>query len=161
MRPSTHIVKVSSVALAIFWYCPFLHPFILLTSNAGQRTFKRSVILSASQRLEPVSPPASPSYLAARDVSIVATTIRTGVDFVGALASWLANDPLEIIVVIIDDQVPLLNALVDQSFKGTEYSRATVTVLALPTAGKRNQIAHGLERVRGSITVLVDDDVFW
>lgn len=61
----------------------------------------------------------------------------------------------------VDDQVPLLNDLIDKSLKGIEYSRATVTVLALPTAGKRKQIARGLEHSKGSITVLVDDDVFW
>ena len=99
--------------------------------------------------------------MAARDVSIVATTIETGVEFVGALASWLANDPLEIIIVTIDDQVPFLNALIDQSLKDTEYCRANVSVLAVPSAGKRKQMAHGLERARGSITILVDDDVFW
>lgn len=111
--------------------------------------------------MKPVAPPASPSYLAARDVSIIVPTIGTGTEFVGALASWLANDPLEVIVVTIDDQVQPLNVLIDKSLEGTEYSRATVTVLALSSAGKRKQMARGLEHAKGTIVVFVDDDVFW
>lgn len=73
---------------------------------------------AASQRLKPVALPASPSNLAARDVSIIVPTNGTGFQFVvGALASWLAIDPLEVIVVTIDDQVQLLNALIDKSLE--------------------------------------------
>ena len=111
--------------------------------------------------MDPISPPASPSYVVARDTSIVATTTKTGVRLGETLASWLANDPLEIIIVTIGDQVPFLNALIDHSLKDTEYSKANVTVLAVPYAGKRKQMAHGLERAKGSITVLANDDVFW
>ena len=116
---------------------------------------------AASQRLKPVSLPTAPTYLAARDVSLIVPTIGTKVDFVGALASWLANGPLEIIVVTVDDQVPQLNALVEKSLEGTKYSRSTVAVLAVPAACKRKQMAHGLERAKGSIIVFVEDDVFW
>lgn len=89
-------------------------------------------------------------------------TNGTGIQFVvGALASWLAIDPLDVTMVTIDNQVQLLNALIDKSLEGTEYSRAMVTVLARFSAGKRKQRARGLEHTKGSITVFVDDDVFW
>lgn len=134
---------------------------MLVASNAQQRALQKCIIRVAARRLKPVLLPASPSNLAARDVSIIVPTVRTGIEFVGALASWLANDPLEIIVVTVDDEVPLLNARIDKSLEGTGYSRATVAVLALPSAGKRKQMARGLEHAKGSIIVFADDDVFW
>ena len=115
----------------------------------------------ASQRLKPIPLSASPSYLAARDVSIIVPTIQTGIEFVEALASWLANDPLEIIVVTVDNEVSLLNALINKVLEDTAYSRATVAVLAVSSAGKRKQMARGLDHAKGSIIVFVDDDVFW
>lgn len=117
---------------------------------------------AASQRLKTVALSASSSNLAARDVSIIIPTNGTGIQFVvGALASWLAIDPLEVIMVTIDNQVQPLNALIDKSLEGTEHSRAIVTVLVRFAAGKRKQMARDLERAKGSITVFVDDDVFW
>ena len=64
-------------------------------------------------------------------------------------------------MVTVDDQVRHLNGLIRKSFEGTEYSRTTVTVLTLSSAGKRKQMARGLERAKGSIIIFVDDDVFW
>lgn len=141
---------------------PFLcHAFISLTGKAWQRTFER-FMEAASQRLKTVALPASSSNLVAKDVSTIVPTNSTRIQFVvGALASWLAIDPLGVIMVTIDNQVQLLNALIDKSLEGTEYSRAMVTVLGRFFAGKRKQRARGLERAKGSITVFVDDDVFW
>ena len=64
-------------------------------------------------------------------------------------------------MVTVDDQVQLLNALIDKYLEGTGNSRTIVKILALPSAGKRKQMACGLERAKGSIIVFVDDDVFW
>ena len=151
-----------SAAMMAYWYDHLLfHVFLLLISNAGQRIVEKYIIRVTSQRLKPVAPPASPSYLAARDVSIIVPTIQTSIEFVGVLASWLANDPLEIIVVTVDDQVQHLNGLIGKCLKGTEYSRTKVIVLALSSAGKRKQMACGLEHAKGSIIVFADDDVFW
>lgn len=36
-----------------------------------------------------------------------------------------------------------------------------MNILAVPSAGKRKQMARGLGRARGSVIVLVDYDVFW
>ena len=159
---NVYIVMDPSAALMVYWYDHVLsHVLSLLTISAWQRILKGYIIHVTSQRLRPVTPPASPSYLAARDVSIVVPTIQTGTDFIGALASWLANDPLEIIVVTVDDQIQHLNRLIEKSLAGTEYFRTTITVLALSSAGKRKQMALGVEHAKGSIIVFADDDVFW
>lgn len=164
-RPSGYDVDIimdPSAVLMFYWYDRVLsHAFPRLICNVWQRIFKRYIIQVTSQRLKPITPPASPSYVAARDVSIIVPTIQTGTDFIGALASWLANDPLEIIVVTVEDQVQHLNRLIKKSLEGTEYSRKKIAVLAVSSAGKRKQMARGVERAKGSIIVFADDDVFW
>ena len=89
-----YVIMDPSAAMMVYWYDHLLfHVFLPLISNARQRIVKRYIIRVTSQRLQPVALPASSSYLAARDVSIIVPTIHTRTEFIGALASWLANGP--------------------------------------------------------------------
>ena len=54
-----------------------------------------------------------------------------------------------------------MNGLIEMSLADTAYSRTKVIVLALSSAGKRKQMARGVEHAKGSIIVFADDDVFW
>lgn len=103
--------------------------------------------------------PRRPFYLLARDVSVVVPTIDTGAEFSGVLNSWLANSPLEVIVVTVEEEVPLLRNIINGSLS-SEY-KSKVTLLGVPVVGKRRQMVRGLVHAKGRIIVFVDDDVFW
>ena len=151
-----------STVLVICWL--FLSPVSRLlfpATSRWQRILKRCILEFASRCSEPVALPTSPSYLPARDVSVIVPTIGTQIEFVEALTSWLANNPLEIIVVTVKDQLEIVKEFVAKCLEGTECSRTAITVLTRPYPSKRKQMAHGLKHAKGSIIVFVDDDVIW
>ncbi|KAI0452995.1 nucleotide-diphospho-sugar transferase [Xylaria acuta] len=76
----------------------------------------------------------------ASDVSIVVPTVGWDPEtFSRAIISWLANRPLEIIIVTIDN----------------------ITILSIRRPNKRNQLVRGIRESTGRIIAFADDDVLW
>ncbi|KAN0107833.1 glycosyltransferase family 2 protein [Hyaloscypha variabilis] len=57
--------------------------------------------------------------------------------------------------VTIDSKLQEMQSIVTKTSKDVAGSSTKVMVLSIPLAGKRRQMAHGIQRV------LADDDVFW
>ncbi|EJT78162.1 hypothetical protein GGTG_03264 [Gaeumannomyces tritici R3-111a-1] len=110
----------------------------------------------------PTPVPDDPTYEPSRDVSVVVPTIDTSDNFVDSLESWLAADPLEIIIVTTPDQVFRVQSLL-RSVKATDLIDLTkrVTIHFVKDANKRQQMAKGAEKARGRIICFADDDVIW
>ena len=91
------------------------------------------------------------------DVSIVIATIDTPKVFTECLASFLTNNPLEIVIVTIPKDeghvMRLVNAVDDPEGK--------ITVLTVDKANKRGQMVRGIQQVSGKVIALVDDDTTW
>jgi argonaute-like protein implicated in RNA metabolism and viral defense len=64
--------------------------------------------------------------------------------------TWIANDPLQIIIVTIDSKLQEMQSIVTKTFKDVAGSSTKVMVLSIPLAGKRRQMAHGIQRASGS-----------
>ena len=94
--------------------------------------------------------------LTSKNVSVIVPTIDSGSpDFGECIASLVANNPADIIVVTAGG--------INMFERATRYQQIypNITVLASKKANKRAQICLGLEHVRTAITVLCDDHVFW
>ncbi|KAH8807680.1 hypothetical protein F5884DRAFT_857255 [Xylogone sp. PMI_703] len=112
-------------------------------------------------KLEPVQLHDNPSFVPSIDVSVVVPTVSPGNSFERALLTWLANRPLEIIIVTTIHFEDLVQARVANALKGTSSASTAIKVVSIPVAEKRRQHAQGIREAQGSIIVLVDDDVFW
>jgi len=115
----------------------------------------------ASKNLQPIPLPVHASYTASQDVTVIVPTIQSDGSFTEAFLTWIANDPLEIIIVMIDSKLQEMQSIITKTFKDVAGSSTKVMVLSIPLAGKRRQMARGIQRASGSILVLADDDVFW
>jgi Glycosyltransferase like family 2 len=109
----------------------------------------------ASKNLQPIPIPAHASYTASQDVTVIVPTMQSDSSFTETFLTWIANDPLEIIIVTIDSKLQEMQSIVTKTSKDVAGSSTKVMVLSIPLAGKRRQMAHGIQRV------LADDDVFW
>lgn len=112
--------------------------------------------------MAPTPVPDDPTYEASRDVSVVVPTIDTPDGFVHSLTSWLAADPLEIIVVTTPEHVIRVQSLIS-SVKATVPAdlAARVSLHLVNAANKRRQMAKGAHEARGRIVCFADDDVIW
>ncbi|PHH90277.1 hypothetical protein CDD83_4112 [Cordyceps sp. RAO-2017] len=106
----------------------------------------------------PVPLSRNPSYLGARDVSIVAATIDTPDAFSACLRTWAGNAPKEIIIVTVPHDAARVRALVSAA---QVPSTVPVTVLTHPRATKRGQMSRGIRQSTGRIVALADDDTYW
>lgn len=88
-------------------------------------------------------------------------TIQTEDTFLAALATWLANKPFEIIIVTVPTNEALIRKRLATALVGLDVGMTTTTVLTVAFARKRQQLACGIQKARGAILVLADDDVFW
>jgi len=90
-------------------------------------------------------------------VSIVTPVYNEDPDvFRQALASWRANNPLEIIAVIDYTDEKCIREF--EKFS-RQFDQAKLIVTEKP--GKRPALADGIRAARGKIIALVDSDVFW
>jgi len=90
-------------------------------------------------------------------VSIVTPVYNEDPDvFRQALASWRANNPLEIIAVIDHTDKKCIREFEEFS---RQFKQAKLIVTE--KSGKRPALADGIKAARGKIIALVDSDVFW
>lgn len=107
----------------------------------------------ASAQLQPISLPANASYIASEDVTVIVPTIQVDDSFTEALLTWIANEPLEIIIVTVYSKRQEMQDIVTKTLKEGAESSTKVMVLGVPLAGKRRQMAHGMQQTSGSILV--------
>ncbi|KAF8215167.1 polysaccharide synthase [Mycena galopus ATCC 62051] len=111
-----------------------------------------------SQKCQPIPLPKTPT-LYPSDVSIVVATVNTPDEFTGALRTWIAARPKEIILVTIKRDETRLRELLAPVLR--ESPDVQISVLIAPRANHRVQMDVGIEAVQGSIVAIVDDCVFW
>ncbi|KAI4600938.1 hypothetical protein KJ359_013101 [Pestalotiopsis sp. 9143b] len=106
---------------------------------------------------QPVPISANPEYLPS-DVTVLVCTVNTLL--ARCLRTWLANDPLEVIIVTIAEHEEQIRSVVANA-ELSESDLAKVTVLVSEIKGKRMQTITGLAHVHGSIIANVDDHITW
>ncbi|ROW15011.1 hypothetical protein VPNG_03483 [Cytospora leucostoma] len=109
-------------------------------------------------------PKENPKFQPQRDAFVIVPTISAGRGFEEAIRSWLANQPLEVLIITVEGLQQSILDLVAQTLDSGPSTTITTTdirVLTIPRASKRQQLACGIQAAKGSILVLVDDDVFW
>jgi hypothetical protein len=106
--------------------------------------------------------PEKPAFLPSRDVSVILATIETPDIFARCLQTWLANDPLEVIIVTVDQNLDRLRALISRANLTVEETRK-VSVHTVPPqqVGKRSQVAVAIPKARGAIFATPDDGIQW
>ena len=107
---------------------------------------------------KPLKPRKHPRYKPYRDVTIIVPTIDSGDEIKLALASWLRNDPYEVIFVTIESAKPALEELARAVDPKGKFR---IRVIVIKKPNKRNQMVWGANHVRTAITVFCDDDALW
>lgn len=109
----------------------------------------------------PFPVPDQPSY-SRRDVTVIIPTVEPkNKDFKGCLESIWKNEPREIFIVVVGEQMKTQTQSIVDRLPTECTGHTKITVLSTDEANKRRQIVHALEYVRTKIVVLSDDHVFW
>ncbi|KAI0201622.1 hypothetical protein F4808DRAFT_469309 [Astrocystis sublimbata] len=97
------------------------------------------------------------------DVSVVVATVSWDpAIFSAAINSWLANKPLEIIIVTTDAEIEALyNFVQSDKILAASAESTEVSVYGISYANKRDQIVEGIRYSRGRIVCLAGEDVVW
>ncbi|KUI58932.1 hypothetical protein VP1G_06200 [Cytospora mali] len=97
-----------------------------------------------------------------KDVSVVTPSIKTADTFPPFLGTLLDQDPLEVIIVTIPEWKDRIQTLIlhDKRCSQARYQRQ-VKVLTIDHSNQRDQIIKGIDRCKGKIIAMVDDDTSW
>ncbi|KAL6251974.1 hypothetical protein RBB50_002184 [Rhinocladiella similis] len=96
-----------------------------------------------------------------RDVTVIIPTVEpTNHDFRECLSSVLMNGPATVHIVTVGPELLRTTSEIVAPFI-PRYPSTGIKISSIVQANKRKQIAHVLPRVETSLTVLVDDHVFW
>lgn len=112
-------------------------------------------------RRRPVLPTDKLSLSTERDTSVIVPTIRGGLVFIKALHTWITTKPLEIIIIVPESSEKNVKDQLERLKITSSPTSIDIRVLTVSRSGKRLQLACGILAAKGSILVLVDDDVFW
>ncbi|RYC60763.1 hypothetical protein CHU98_g5445 [Xylaria longipes] len=139
-----------------------LAEFFLLENLAwefAERRLSRKYI----QQYKPFPLPSADARLFnTSDVSIVVPTVDFNLEtFSTAILSWLANRPLEIIIVTISSQFLETRAFIAPYIIEAANAGIDITVLHVSRPNKREQLVEGIRESRGKIIAFADDDVLW
>lgn len=116
-----------------------------------------STLILAS-RLKPIPLSADNPLRSSIDVSLVIPSLSPFTNlFLDGLKTWVANEPMEIILVVPQRDFKAMAALLRTQPTGN----SKVELLTVPTPSKRKQLARGIAVASGCIIVLVDSDVHW
>lgn len=130
-------------------------------SNSIYKTLQRELTISISKWLKPVPILSKPTFNPTKNVSVIVPTVDPDSRLTLALLSWVATQPLEIIIVTTQENMCLVQDRITAALGSGDIGRTVLIVSCVPKAGKRLQLAHGIKKARGSVLVLADDDVFW
>ncbi|KAK8879214.1 Glycosyltransferase family 2 [Apiospora arundinis] len=120
----------------------------------------------SSQALEdyrPAIPLKSPTYKTS-DISIVVTTKATPAIFKACLHLWALNNPKEIIISTVNDEVEAIKKLID----GDEFiarcrveDGLVVKAVSVSGGGRRAQMVTGVQHATGRLIAFSDDHIQW
>ncbi len=135
-------------------------PFIILFIFRYLRLLVHMVAFFWLYKSTPI-PSTGSRTITEKDVTVIIPTVEPGnPDFTECLASVLANHPRTIHVVTVGAELLAQARSIIRPF-ALVHPNTDIHITATSQANKRRQIAHVLPRVRTSITLLVDDHVFW
>ncbi|TRX92400.1 hypothetical protein FHL15_006786 [Xylaria flabelliformis] len=139
-----------------------LTEFVLLESllwEIAERRLSRKYI----QQYKPFPLPSEDTRLFnASDVSIIVPTVGFDPEsFSRAIISWLANSPLEIIIVTIDSERQKVIDFLDSERIRAANENTQITVESISHPNKRDQLVAGVRESIGRIIAFADDDVLW
>lgn len=96
------------------------------------------------------------------DVSIVTPSIKTAGSFSTFLNTLLDQDPLEVIIVTIPEWEDRIENLLSRDQRCSQArDQKRVKVLTIDHPNQRDQIVKGIDRCKGKIIAMVDDDTSW
>ncbi|KAK1756719.1 hypothetical protein QBC47DRAFT_341437 [Echria macrotheca] len=101
----------------------------------------------------------NPTYTPSRDVSVVSCMLNPEPLFISRLASWLRNDPSEVVLSTRAAFVGKVQAALDSCDFDTSKVRIVVAPDSLP--GFRGQMVTGLRAARCPIIAKVDGHILW
>lgn len=105
----------------------------------------------------PVTISPSCSYTQSQ-VSVLVCTVNTLL--ARCLRTWLANDPLEVIIVTIPEHLDQIrDVIANADLSAQDFAK--ITVVASLVKGKRAQTVAGIQEVKGTIIANVDDHITW
>ncbi|KAN0099403.1 glycosyltransferase family 2 protein [Hyaloscypha variabilis] len=108
-------------------------------------------------RYQPVPIPSKCIYTPDQ-VSVIVCTVDTLL--ARCLRSWLANHPLELLIVTIPEHEDhILSVVANASLSAADFAK--VKVLTSTTKGKRVQLAVGIRHAKGTIIASTDDHISW
>ncbi|KIV97388.1 hypothetical protein PV10_01144 [Exophiala mesophila] len=116
------------------------------------------VNLWAFWTFKPIPIPDNPT-LFPKDVTVILPTLDgEGDELERTIASILANEPKEIILVTIDENLPKAKRTMSR-MPAARYGR--IRCMSVKQANKRRQMARAIPEVTTKIIVFADDDVTW
>jgi glycosyltransferase involved in cell wall biosynthesis len=106
---------------------------------------------------KPVPIPSTCAYSSGQ-VSVIVCTVDTLL--ARCMHMWLANNPLEVIVVTVPQHLDHIRSVVSNA-KLSPQDLAKISVMSSPVKGKRAQLSIGIKAARGSILATPDDHIAW
>ena len=109
---------------------------------------------------KPIPLPAEPR-LTSDDVTVILPSLDgEGEELERTIASILKNQPKELILVTIDENLPKLHNTINKTPAGAQ-GKLPIRCMSVKQANKRRQMARAIPEVTTLITVFADDDVDW
>lgn len=137
---------------------PFPCQFLDSLSNSIWRYLRLVVNIWAFWTFKPIPIPDNPT-LFPKDVTVILPTLDgEGDELERTIASILANEPKEIILVTIDENLPKAKTTMSR-MPAARYGR--IRCMSVKQANKRRQMARAIPEVTTEIIVFADDDVTW
>ena len=107
---------------------------------------------------KPIPLPAVPQ-LTSNDVTVILPSLDgEGEELERTISSILANEPKELILVTIDENLYKLHSTINKTPAATQ---GRLRCMSVKQANKRRQMARAIPEVTTTITVFADDDVDW
>ncbi|KAI0553191.1 hypothetical protein F4679DRAFT_600148 [Xylaria curta] len=142
----------------------YLAEFILL-ENLLWETAEGRLSKKYIQQYKPFPLPSKDARLFnPSDVSIIVPTVGFDPEsFSRAIISWLANSPLEIIIVTIySERQKVIDFLDSERIRAANEGTSTeITIESILRPNKRDQLITGVRESTGRIIAFADDDVLW
>jgi len=122
------------------------------------RYFRLVINLWSFWTFKPIPIPENPS-LSPKDVTVILPTLDgEGEELERTIASILENEPKEVILVTIDENLHKAERTMS-NMPAAQYDR--IRCMSVKQANKRRQMARAIPEVTTQIIVFADDDVTW
>lgn len=130
-------------------------------SNPGSSAYRYSrlvINLWSFWSFKPIPIPENPT-LTNKDVTVILPTLEgQGEELERTIQSIMVNEPYELILVTVDDNLHMAQETVARTPAGQQ---GRLRCMSIKQANKRRQMARAIPEVRTEIIVFADDDVDW